>query len=133
MDSQKLENLLNLMLQTDKMDRKLEDDSGVGYDENTDSWELIVKYNGNLDFVRDLGGSYEELILGYAILVIKEERIPELINRSEIEYVELPKRLYYSILNGKRASCIFQVAQTPLELSGKGVLVGILDSGERVM
>lgn len=133
MDSQKLENLLNLMLQTDKMDRNLEDDSGVGYDENTDSWELIVKYNGNLDFVRDLGGSYEELILGYAILVIKEERIPELINRSEIEYVELPKRLYYSILNGKRASCIFQVAQTPLELSGKGVLVGILDSGERVM
>lgn len=133
MDSQKLENLLNLMLQTDKMDRNLEDDSGVGYDENTDSWELIVKYNGNLDIVRDLGGSYEELILGYAILVIKEERIPELINRSEIEYVELPKRLYYSILNGKRASCIFQVAQTPLELSGKGVLVGILDSGERVM
>ncbi|MBQ8040032.1 MAG: S8 family serine peptidase [Lachnospiraceae bacterium] len=129
MDSQKLENLLNVALQTDKNVLNSGNDIGVGYDSVENTWELIVKYNGDLTFVESLGGTVEELILGYAIIVIPEERIPELVQRPEIEYVEKPKRLFYSILDSKRVSCIFQTVTVPFNLSGKGILVGVLDSG----
>ena len=129
MESQKLENLLNVALQTDKTKENFKDDIGVGYNEETNAWELIVKYNGDLTFVESLGGTVEELILGYAIIVIPEERISELVQRPEIEYVEKPKRLFYSILDSRRVSCIFQVEANPFNLSGSNVLVGVLDSG----
>ncbi len=129
MDSQKLENVLNLALQTDENQRNLSNDMSVGYDSETEKWELIVKYNGDLTFVESLGGTVEELILGYAIITIPQNRIEELINRDEIEYVEKPKRLFYSLLDSKRASCIFQVTQGNIDLSGQGILIGILDSG----
>ena len=129
MDSQKLENLLNVALQTEKNERNISNDIDVGFNGKENKWELIVKYNGDLTFVRELGGNVEELILGYAIIVIEEDKIPQLIRRPEIEYVEKPKRLFYSLLNSRRASCIFQVESEPFELSGKGILIGILDSG----
>ena len=129
MDSQKLENLLNLALQTRKDARNFENDIDVGYNSEDNTWELIVKYNGDLTFVKSLGGTVEELILGYAIIVIPEESIPKLISRSEIEYVEKPKRLFYGLLESKRISCFFQVEKEPYSLTGKGILVGILDSG----
>lgn len=124
-----MENLLNVALQTDKNERNEESDIGVGYNNEENTWELIVKYNGDLTFVRELGGSVEELILGYAIIVISEDKIPQLIARDEIEYVEKPKRLFYSLLNSRRVSCILQVERAPFNLSGQGVLLGILDSG----
>lgn len=129
MDSQKLENVLNLALQTDDTQRNLSDDMNVGYNPITKRWELIVKYNGDLTFVESLGGTVEELILGYAIITIPQNRIAELINRNEIEYVEKPKRLFYSLLDSKRVSCIFQVTQGNMGLSGQGILIGVLDSG----
>ena len=129
MDSQKLENMLNVALQTDKTERNFNNDIDVGFNTTENTWELIVKYNGDLTFVESLGGTVEELILGYAIIVIPEERIPELVERPEIEYVEKPKRLFYSVLESKRVSCIFQVVTSPFGLTGKNVLVGVLDSG----
>lgn len=129
MDSQKLENLLNVALQTEKTERNFENDIDVGFNPLENTWELIVKYNGDLTFVESLGGTVEELILGYAIIVIPEESIPELVQRPEIEYVEKPKRLFYSILESKRVSCVFQVTSVPFNLSGKNVLIGVLDSG----
>lgn len=129
MDSQKLENLLNVALQTEKNERKFENDIDVGFNFEENTWELIVKYNGDLTFIESWGGTVEELILGYAIIVIPEDRIPELVARPEIEYVEKPKRLFYSILESKRVSCIFQVAAFPFDLTGKNILIGVLDSG----
>ena len=129
MDSQKLENLLNVALQTKKNEGNYENDIDVGFNYAENTWELIVKYNGDLTFVRELGGTVEELILGYAIIVLPEDKIMQLIERNEIEYVEKPKRLFYSLLDSKRVSCIFQVTTEPLGLSGRNVLVGILDSG----
>ncbi len=129
MESQKLENLLNVALQMEKTPENIQSDIGVGYNPEGNTWELIVKYNGDLTFVESLGGTAEELILGYAIIIIPESSIEALVQRPEIEYVEKPKRLYYSLLNGKRVSCVFQVESNPFNLSGKGILIGVLDSG----
>lgn len=47
----------------------------------------------------------------------------------EIEYIEKPHRLYFQRENGKRVSCVNPVQRAPLSLTGKGVLVAVLDSG----
>ncbi len=133
MNSQKLENSLSLALQTNENERKMSSDMNVGYDFETNRWELIVKYNGDLTFVESLGGTVEKLLAGYAIITISENQIARLLEYNEIEYVEQPKRLFYSLLNGKRVSCIFQVKAGDNGLNGTGVIIGILDSGERVI
>ena len=48
MESQKYENMLNLALQTPPDERKKSQNLNVGYEEADNSWDLIVKYNGNL-------------------------------------------------------------------------------------
>lgn len=72
MPDQKLENLLNLALQTSREERERSWDLETGYDEQTREWELIVRYAGSLDAARSLGASVEELLGGYAILTVPE-------------------------------------------------------------
>ena len=47
----------------------------------------------------------------------------------KIEYIEKPKRLFFARAEGKRASCMTPVQRPPLSLSGRGILVAVLDSG----
>ena len=129
MNSQKLENLLNLALDSSAEERGKSLDLDTGYDAEEERWELIVKYNGNL---RRLDGSVigiEELIAGYAIITIPQNLIESFIELEEVEYVEMPKRLYFSVQRGKEASCILPVTVREPYLSGSGTLVAILDSG----
>lgn len=49
--------------------------------------------------------------------------------REQIEFIEMPKRLYFETYQARDASCILPV-QTGIDgLTGKGILVGIVDSG----
>lgn len=48
MDSQKFENLLNLALDTPVSERDRSMELNVGYDERENTWELIIKYHGDL-------------------------------------------------------------------------------------
>lgn len=101
----------------------------MGYHPIDRMWDLIVKYSGSLDRVREIANQVTELLNEYAIVTILESRIELLSRLSEIEYIEKPKRLFFQITNGKRVSCINPVQQTPFSLYGNGVLLGIVDSG----
>lgn len=46
MKDQKAENLLNLALSVPEEERKQTGELDVGYDRETRTWELIVKYSG---------------------------------------------------------------------------------------
>ena len=70
--SQKLENLLNLALDADQGERERSEELDVGYDKEENVWELIVKYHGSLDGLREQNIVVEELIAGYAILTVPE-------------------------------------------------------------
>ncbi len=94
---QKLENLLRLALETRLEERMQTQDLNIGFDETKKTWELIVKYHGKLDGLRQTGIAVEELIAGYAILTVPENLVEEITNFSEIEYVEKPKRYYYGV------------------------------------
>ncbi|MGL5436250.1 MAG: S8 family peptidase [Lachnospiraceae bacterium] len=129
MDNQKLENLLNLSLSVTPEERERSPELRVGYNPEDRSWELIVKYSGSLDMIRDLGVSVEEMRNEYAIIVTPESLIEVISSFPQIEFVEKPKRLFFSINRAKAASCINPVQEAPFNLSGKGVVVGVLDSG----
>lgn len=127
--SQKLENLLNLALDADQGERERSEELDVGYDKEKNVWELIVKYSGTLEAVRQTARSVTELLNGYAVIVIEEERIGQLAQLPEVEFIEKPKKLYFQTDVGRQVSCIDIVQDMPLSLRGKGTLIGIVDSG----
>lgn len=133
MANQKLESLLNLALMVEEEEREKSALLNTGFSEETQRWELIVKYNGSLERYHNELIQIEELIAGYAIVTLPENLITAFTELDEVEYVEKPKRLYASTFAGKQASCIFPVTARKPYLTGKDVLIAVIDSGERVM
>ena len=143
MPSQKLENILNLSLESTQSQRQRSDVLKVGYDASDSTWELIVKYSGDLSAVPIPGMTVEPLLAGYAIVTIPQSQIPALTAAPETEYVEMPKNLQNGLYEAKRVSCILPLTgsgaaeQTErgsrpgaaAPLSGQGTLVAVLDSG----
>ena len=129
MADQKLENVLNLALDATEEERQKSLELDVGYDAIQQEWDLIVKYSGSLDEIRALGIRVVELQNEYAIVTVKENLIDRLSDFPQIEFIEKPKRLFFNVENGKIASCIPPVQRPPYNLTGRGVLVGVIDSG----
>ena len=129
MQDQKIENLLNLALDATAEERERSLELDVGYEPAERTWELIVKYSGTLEAVRQTARSVTELLNGYAVIVIEEERIGQLAQLPEVEFIEKPKKLYFQTDVGRQVSCIDIVQDMPLSLRGKGTLIGIVDSG----
>lgn len=127
--NQKLENLLNLALETPEAVRLQTDNLNVGFDSESRRWELIVKYHGSLDGLQALNVTVEYLINSYAILTVPEQLVETVSNIEEIEYVEKPKRYYYQDIGPAADSCMTQVTLRDPFLSGAGVLMAVLDSG----
>ena len=129
MQSQKLENLLNQALNATESERERSQELNVGYNPVDQMWELIIKYSGNLETVRQISERVTELLNEYAIIHIRQSQIPDLVQIVEVEYVEKPKRLFFQVRNGKRVSCINEVQDARFSLTGQGVLVAVIDSG----
>jgi len=132
---EKSDNSLSLALEIPQEELMKSQGLMTGFDSEEDVWELIVRYTGNLDKVREINGvDVRELSNGYAVLNVKKELIDEVANVEEIIYIEKPTALIFSMLRGKQASCINEVQQTFANnenngLFGEGVIVGIADSG----
>ena len=129
MESQKRENILNLALDATGEERERSIELDVGFAKEEKEWTLIIKYSGDLQEVRGIASRVTPLMGGYAVIVIKEDRINTLTEFPQIEYIEKPKRLFFEVMGGKRVSCIYPVQNPPLSLSGEKIFVAILDSG----
>lgn len=129
MPDQKIENLLNLALEATPEEREKSSVLDVGYDANERTWELIVKYTGDISRLSSDRVSIVELLNEYAIVTLPESLVDRLADMPEIEYVEKPKRLFFSVNQGRTASCLNSVQSPPFNLFGEEVLVAILDSG----
>lgn len=146
MENEKIENLLNLALDATEQEREKSLELDVGYDSTERTWEVIVKFGGTTEELQELlqvsfPGEYDRIQLTnlqneYAILTLPERIVEAVAALSQIEYMEKPKRLFFAVNSGKRASCI-----TPLQvgggsgvagadnLTGRDVIVAIIDSG----
>ena len=136
MPDQKLDNLLNLALDATEEEREKSRNLNVGYQKQTRKWEIIVKYSEMGDSVEALLGgsgiSVVPLLGGYAIVTLPESMLEQYSQRPQIEFIEKPTRLYFEDLFSKEASCITQVQRDEpgnLQLTGRGVLIGLVDSG----
>lgn len=127
----KRENLLNLALDATRRELDQSVDLQTGYDTAQQTWEVIIRYSIPLDQLRQ---EYPQIVItellnGYAIAVVPQDLMEQFTNRAEIEYIEKPKRLFFAVDQGIRASCISAVQSSFFNLSGKGILCGLADSG----
>ncbi|MBC2395647.1 MULTISPECIES: S8 family peptidase [Clostridium] len=94
--------------------------------------EVVIKFVDNpanlKSSVDNLGGSFEDLGFGFGIVTIPISNLNRLNEITQIEYVELPKNLYADFMPANTASCV-ESAWNVYNLTGKGVLVGFIDSG----
>jgi len=155
MDNQKIENQLNLSINATLVEREKSLDLNVGFDRTTATWQVIVKFYGTENELREIFAEAfpnqfetiktQDLIGKYAILEIPENLVEQVAELPEIEYMEKPKRLFFAVDNGKRVSCINPLqagASAPGQmitpdvgqnsrnnLTGRGVIVAVVDSG----
>ena len=84
MSSQKYEDMLNLALDTPEGDREQSKTLNVGFDSIINTWEVIVRYNGDIEFLKSNGVSIIYLSVNYAILTVTDNFIRNLNSYKEI-------------------------------------------------
>ena len=129
MDDQKIENLLNLALDATAQERAKSENLEVGFDPETQVWEVIVRYSGNLREAALPDWQIFFLSGGYAIVNLPQSEVNYLAALPQIEYIEKPKRMYFSVDAGRRASCISALQTPEFNLFGRGILTAVIDSG----
>ncbi|MGN8632505.1 S8 family peptidase [Blautia sp. HCP3S3_G3] len=136
MDDQKLDNLLNLAMDATPQEREKSENLNVGFDATSRLWDVIVKYSGSESGLYGPGISVVPLLGGYAVVTLPESEINAYSSRTQVEFIEKPKRMYFEDFQANQASCITSVQGSGVipgvggrGLTGKGILVGVVDSG----
>lgn len=154
MNSEKIENMLNLALDATNEEREKSLELKVGFDAAERTWEVIIKSGGTTEQLQALlqenfPEEYERIQVTklqneYAILVLPESIVQAVAGLPQIEYMEKPKSLFFAVDTGRRASCITQLqtrvlpeqqggrvqqSETESNLTGMGCIVGVIDSG----
>lgn len=131
MPNQKLENLLNLSLEATPQERQKSISLAVGFDSSTDQWEVIVRHTGDLaDFTDQSPLITSTKLLGnFSIVTLPSSYLSALSALPNVTFIEKPKRLFFSVIQARQSSCITSLYQSPWNLDGEGILVGIVDSG----
>ncbi|MEA5011702.1 MAG: S8 family peptidase [Angelakisella sp.] len=93
--------------------------------------EVIVKFSGDIQKVAaELEAQAEVLYQNYAIITIEKNKLPKLYSYQEVENIELPKIVSYESTFNLVSTCIKPVQdKNSYHLTGKGVIVAIIDSG----
>jgi len=129
LNNEKLDTALNLSLEADDSQRMKSEILSNGFDEVKQTWEVIVKYHGDASTLVRESESADILLNGYAIIKATREQLTELVRHPQIEFMEMPKQLQYDAYRAKQASCILPLVTGAEALSGKGVLIAVIDSG----
>lgn len=129
--NQKIETLFRAALDATVEERAKSADLFIGFDQNEDTWEVIVKHTGDLSSLKEKYPliTVTELLNNYGILRLPEPLIDSIASEEIITYMEKPKQLFFEVTEGKRASCITTLQTRVPELTGRGTIIGIIDSG----
>ena len=129
--NQKIETLFRAALNATPEERSKSSDLSTGFNSTDKTWEVIVKHSGNLNNLKNKYPNIivTQLINNYGILRLPESLIDAVVSEESITYMEKPKQLFYELTEGKRASCITTLQARASSLTGRGTLVGIIDSG----
>lgn len=129
MENQKIGNLLNLAMESTKKEREESLELNVGYEAEDERWNVIVKYSGNFDDLKDEEIFITSLLGRYAIVNLPQNKLEAFSKLPQIEFVEKPKSLFFAVNVGRAMSCINPVQSPDMQLYGKGILIACIDSG----
>ena len=129
MQDEKLENVLNLALDVPQEERERSLDLDVGYNKETKTWDLIVRYTGDIRRLASESVRITELLGGYAIVTLPEDEVRSFSWQPEIEYMEKPKGLTFAVANGRSISCVNPLQSGSNSLFGTGIVIAVIDSG----
>ena len=91
----------------------------------------FVKFDGELEKIaEDLNTKCERLNNNIAIVEIDSEKLQDLKNHEQVQHIECSSNVFCS--NNKNfleAVCTYNIDKSPENLTGKGVIIAILDSG----
>lgn len=127
----KLSSELNVALDTSDYLREKSKELDTGYNSETNTWTLIIRYIGDLEtIISEFDGIGTELLGGFGIISIKQDRISDLALDNRIIYIEKPKIFVQgrANVNGFIPSCM-SVPYFDMGLRGKGITVAVIDSG----
>lgn len=129
--NQKIEPSLRAAMQATTEELEKSGDLATGFSETENLWEVIILYSGTADALQQTFPNFRITFLlnNYAILLLPEEAIDALADSPQVIYIERPRRLFFEDLPAIRSSCITAIQEAPLSLTGKGVLLSIIDSG----
>lgn len=148
MDNEKIENLLNLSLNSTREERERSSVLETGYSSQEDTWEVIIKFSGEFQellqkFPRIRG---QELLYQYALLIVPESMADIVAADLQVAYMEKPKRLFFAernvfcnltkdsdqiknrFVNRVEENMVLSSTQFSDD-TGKGVIIAIIDSG----
>lgn len=93
--------------------------------------EVVIKYNGDANKLAEQFNAVVEVLSdNYAIVSLNVDLLPLLYDNEQVEYVELPKILTFLSRATLIHTCVTSVqSESGFDLRGKGVIVGIIDSG----
>ncbi|MBE5965006.1 MAG: peptidase S8 [Lachnospira sp.] len=129
MNNDKLSNQLNLALIATPLEREESLDLDMGYDAKNNTWELIIKYTKDIQYIQaELNFELVPLFNGYGIINISEDKIERLSRYPEIIFIDKPMPMYFTLDRAAREVCANNVKRIE-DLSGKGVCVAVIDSG----
>ena len=133
MNFSKISPLLLASLDASISERERSDELNTGYNSTTQTWSVILRYSGDFSDIYAIlpdatRASCVLLLSNYAILETDRAQIELLSELSSVIYMEKPKRMFFEVVEASQASYIPTPTES-LSYSGKGVLVGIVDSG----
>ena len=102
----------------------------TGFNPQDQTWEITVKYSGDIEEIgEELSLQFVKLLNQYAITRATRLKIEQLALHPGIELIEKPKALLFSVTEGIRTSCIYQMQPPDGNLTGAGVVIAVVDSG----
>ena len=153
------ENVLNVSLNVPEEERMRSEILNTGYSPAENSWELVVRYSVFPERFLEMHPEivFDILAGNYMLMRVPERLLGELAQTPGVIYIEIPKRLYMDSENKRneimkagnrgnteKGKTLFSAAQVDsvqvsgipllrerlgINLTGRGVLVGIADSG----
>lgn len=129
--NQKIDVSLRAALDATPAEREASDDLSTGY--LTDGlWNLILLAAGPPETLIEAfpNISFTFLLGNYVIARVFEDDISLLADSPQVIYIERPRQLFFEVLSARRSSCLSGVQETgAYQLTGKGVLLAVIDSG----